>query len=132
MSTEESLSSAPTFRDVFRHMKASTVGWLGVAAGALVVAIVGIVLIGFGILSFNTDGLIRLDPDRVAIQIQTDYKENLGITAQVECPDLLVAPRNFTFKCMAQSGAAVATVNVTITDLIGNIIWFPESDLPVG
>lgn len=132
MSTEEATSPAPTFRDVFRHMKASTLGWLGVAAGVLLVAIVGFVLIGFGVLSFNTDGLIRLDPERVAMQIQSDYKDSMGITAVVECPDLVVAPKNFTFKCMAQSGAAVATVNVTITDLIGNIIWFPESDLPVG
>ncbi|AWR21986.1 DUF4333 domain-containing protein [Aurantimicrobium photophilum] len=132
MSSEDPTTPAPTFRDVFRHMKASTMGWLGVLAGVLVVTVLGFVLIGFGVLSFNTDGLIRLDPERVAMQIQADYKDNLGITAVVECPDLLVAPKNFTFKCMAQSGAAVATVNVTITDLIGNIIWFPESDLPVG
>lgn len=132
MSTEEANTPAPTFRDVFRHMKASTLGWLGVAAGALLVAIVGCVLIGFGVLNFNTDGLVRLDPERVAMQIQADYKDNLGITAVVECPEQLVAPKNFSFKCMAQSGAAVATVNVTITDLIGNFLWFPESDLPVG
>lgn len=132
MSTEVPSTPAPTFRDVFRHMKASTMGWLGAVAGALVVGIVGLILLGFGVLSFNTDGLIRLDPERVAMQIQADYKDNLGINAVVECPDLLVAPKNFTFKCMAQSGAAVATVNVTIIDLIGNVIWVPESDLPVG
>jgi hypothetical protein len=132
MNTQDSTPPTPTFRDVFRHMKASTRGWLGIVAGALLVAIVGFVLIGFGVLSFNTDGLVRLDPERVAMQIQADYKDNLGITAVVECPEQLVAPKNFSFKCMAQSGAAVATVNVTITDLIGNIIWVPESDLPVG
>jgi hypothetical protein len=132
MNTEAPATPAPTFREVFRHMKASTLGWLGVVAGALLVAIVGFVLIGFGVLSFNTDGLVRLDPERVAMQIQAEYKDNLGVTAVVECPEQLVAPKNFSFKCMAQSGASVATVNVTITDLIGNILWVPESDLPVG
>lgn len=134
MSTEvpQTTSATPTFRDVFRHMKNSTVGWLGAAAGALLVALVGIILLGTGVLSLNSDGLVHLDPKRVALQIQADYKNNLGVIATVECPDNLVAPKNFSFKCMAQSGAAVATVDVTITDIIGNILWVPESDLPVG
>jgi hypothetical protein len=113
-------------------MKASTIGWLGVVTGALLVALVGLVLIGFGVLSFQTEGLVRLDPERVAMQIEADYKDNMGITAVVECPEQLVALKNFSFKCMAQSGAAVATVNVTITDLIGNFLWVPESDLPAS
>lgn len=132
MSTEEPTPQGPTFRDVFRHMKASTIGWLGVVTGALLVALVGLVLIGFGVLSFQTEGLVRLDPERVAMQIEADYKDNMGITAVVECPEQLVALKNFSFKCMAQSGAAVATVNVTITDLIGNFLWVPESDLPAS
>jgi hypothetical protein len=125
-------SQAPTFRDVFRHMKNSTVAWLGAAAGGLLVAVIGIVLLITGVLSLNSDGLVHLDPKRVALQIQADYKNNLGIIATVECPKNLVAPKNFSFKCMAQSGAAVATVDVTITDVIGNILWVPESDLPAG
>jgi hypothetical protein len=86
---------------------------------------------GFGILNLNSGGLVRLDPSRVALQIQTEYKDELGIVAKVECPANLVAPLNFSFKCMAQSGAAVATVDVMIIDVLGNILWTPESDLPV-
>lgn len=130
--TSETSTQIPTFRDVFSHMKNSTVAWLGAVAGALLVAVTGIVLLSTGVLSLNSDGLVHLDPKRVALQIQADYENNLGIIATVECPKNLVAPKNFSFKCMAQSGAAVATIDVTITDVIGNILWVPESDLPIG
>lgn len=122
----------PTFRDVFRHMSNSTVAWLGAAAGALFVALVGMILIGTGYLNVSSDALVHLDSKRVALQIQADYENELGVIATVECPENLVAPKNFSFKCMAQSGAAVATVEVTIADVIGNIIWVADSDLPVG
>jgi hypothetical protein len=124
--------NSPTLRDVFRHMKNSTVAWLGAAAGALFVAVVGIVMISTGFLSLNSDALVHLDSKRVELQIQAEYKNNLGVKAIVDCPENLIAPKNFSFKCMAQSGASVATIEVTITDIIGNVIWVPESDLPIG
>ncbi|MDF9809687.1 uncharacterized protein (DUF58 family) [Aurantimicrobium minutum] len=126
------VKDSPTFRDVFRHMSNVTTAWLGVAAGSLFVALVGIILLSTGFLSLNVNGLVHLDSKRVELQIQADYKNNLGVIATVECPKDLVAPKNFSFKCMAQSGASVATVEVTITDVIGNIIWTPQSDLPIG
>jgi hypothetical protein len=122
--------TAPTFADVFRHMSAKQTAWWGFAGGALVVAIVAATLLGFGFLSINNEGLVRLDSQRVALQIQTEFKENDGVSAEVRCPSGLVAPKNFSFKCMAQAGAAVTPVNVTILDNLGNILWLAESPLP--
>lgn len=134
MPVKEALASnpiaTPTFRDALRQVKATTAVWFGLAVGALAVGAIVLVLRGFGVINFTSSGIVHLDPARVALQIQTDYKDNLGIIADVKCPENLVAPLNFSFKCMAQSGAAVATVNVTIVDVLGNILWVPESDLP--
>lgn len=129
--TDSQLETAPpTFRDVFAQMKPIKLAWLGAAGGVLFTLLVLATLLAFGVVQINSEGLVRLDSENVELQIQADYENNEGVIAQVDCPQTLVAPPNFSFRCVAQSGASVAFLDVTIVDSLGNILWVPQADLP--
>lgn len=136
MEAKESLSApsaaekAPTLGDVVRHMSKRAWGISGLVVGILAsVLVVGSLLLT-GVMSFNRDGLVSLNPQSVAKQV-VEGLDKQGITATVECPATLVAPTGFSFICMAQGeDASVAQVSVTIADAMGDIGFTLLSDLP--
>jgi hypothetical protein len=105
-------------------------GISGLVVGILAsVLVVGSLLLT-GVMSFNRDGLVSLNPQSVAKQV-VEGLDKQGITATVECPATLVAPTGFSFICMAQGeDASVAQVSVTIADAMGDIGFTLLSDLP--
>lgn len=130
ISTPSAPDRAPTLGDVIRHMSKRAWGVSGLVLGIVAVLVVGGSLILAGVLSFNRDGLVSLDPESVAAQLVSELDQQ-GITATVECPATVVAPVGFSFICMAQGEeASVAQVSVTIADAVGNIGWTLISDLP--
>ena len=129
-SAPSAADKAPTLGDVVRHMSKRAWGISGLVVGILAVVLVVGGLVLTGVMSFNRDGLVSLNPEFVAKQLVSELDEQ-GITATVECPSTIVAPAYFSFVCMAQGeGASVAQVNVTISDAAGNISWYLISDLP--
>lgn len=124
--------SQPTFGDVFRGM--SKRGWAitGVIAGLVISAVALTLLFATGLIAPNVSGLVRLDAANVALRVQTEL-ESQGITATVECPPSLVAPKNFSFKCGANTPeGAFAALTVTIVNELGDINWYLNSDLPLN
>ena len=124
------IQTAPTLADVARHWSKKTWCLIGLASGILAATILVLIMIATGLLSFTRSGLVTLSPASVAKQIVADL-ELQGITATVECPSSIVAPKFFSFICMAQGeNASTAQVNVTIVDSNGEIGWHLKSDLP--
>jgi len=130
ISTPSAPDKAPTLGDVIRHMSKRAWGLSGLVLGIVAVLVAVGSLILAGVLSFNRDGLVSLDPESVAAQLVSELDKQ-AVTATVECPATLVAPVGFSFICMAQGEqASVAQINVTIVDSLGELGWHLISDLP--
>jgi hypothetical protein len=132
MAESKGSAAQPRFRDVVATLRPQVTFWWGSGLGVIASAIAVAALLAFGIFTINTAGLVSLDSDKVALRIQTEL-EDAGINTVVDCPDELVAPVGFLFVCMAQTpDGAVAQVETTIVNVLGDVIWDLRSDLPVN
>jgi hypothetical protein len=132
MADSKDSAAQPRFRDVVATLRPQVTFWWGSGLGVIASAIAVTALLAFGIFTINTAGLVSLDSDKVALRIQTEL-EDAGIKTAVDCPDELVAPVGFLFVCMAQTpDGAVAQVEATIVNVLGDVIWDLRSDLPVN
>lgn len=64
-----------------------------------------------------------LDMDKVESGIEDGLNEQLGVDADVDCPDEREAKRGDTFQCKVSAGGDTATVRVEQKDDEGNVNW---------
>jgi hypothetical protein len=116
-------------RDVIASLRPQVTFWWGSGIGIAVSAVAAAVLFAFGVLSVNSAGLVSLDPDRVALEIQFALEEQ-GVTTTVECPSTIIAPVGFGFQCMVTTPeGAFSQADITIGNVLGEIIWSLRYDL---
>jgi hypothetical protein len=87
------------------------------------------VLFAFGIFSINSSSLVSLDPKKVELEIQMELEEQ-GVTADVVCPNPIVAPVGFSFTCTAGTREGTySPADITIVSVLGEIYWSLRYDL---
>ena len=100
--------------------------------GTIVAAVLVVAMFVLGLFTFNTSGLVSLDSAKVELRIQLELEEQ-GITATVNCPDDILAPKFFMFLCNAQTpDGYVSQAQVTIANVLGDIIWNLKTELPTS
>ena len=100
--------------------------------GTIVAAVLVVAMFVLGLFTFNTSGLVSLNSDNVELRIQVELEEQ-GIAAIVECPEQIIAPMGFMFLCIAQTPEGyVSHTQVTIANVLGDILWNLKTELPTS
>jgi len=130
MDDERRKAAPPRLRDVIANLSPKVTFVWGAVVGIVVSTTAVVALLVLGVLSANTNGLVTLDSEKVALRIQLEL-EDAGYSTVVKCPDPIAAPVGFMFQCVAEDPRGyVAKVEVAITNVLGDINWNLRTELP--
>ena len=132
MAESKGSATQPRLRDVIASLRPQVMFWWGAVAAFFVSGVIAAVLAASGIFSVNSSGLVSLDSEKVALEIQLSLEES-GVTSTVGCPGYIAAPIGFSFVCMVNTPEArVTQAEVTIVNVLGEIIWNLRDELPTN
>ena len=130
MAKSGSTTAQPRLRDVITNLRPQVTFLWGIVAGIFVSTSAVVALLVVGVLSANTNGLVALDSEKVALRIQLEL-EDAGYSTIVDCPNPIAAPVGFMFQCVAEDPRGnVAKVEVIISNVLGDINWNLRTELP--
>ena len=130
MDDERRKAAPPRLRDVIANLSPKVTFVWGAVVGIVVSTTAVVALLVLGVLSANTNGLVTLDSEKVALRIQLEL-EDAGYSTTVTCPDPIAAPVGFMFQCVVEDPRGyVAKAEVHITNVLGDINWNLRTELP--
>ena len=129
MSESENSAAQPTMRDVIASLRPQVTFWWGSLMGTSVAAVLVFAMFTLGVFTFNTAGVVSVDPKKAALEMQFELEQQ-GVEVTVECPPVIMAPVGFSFECVATTPQGEFTqVDAIIENVIGDLIWSYRYDI---